>query len=207
MEKSRSPWDDMDDADIDWLETMDNPAAYGRASISTLPKWQKHDPQTYGFLNPKQREHSKAVCPRCRDLLDRDDAFTKVNPMSDTCVRCRGIDEFEKVSSLAGDGGWSPTAALAAKRQYETAFGIIVNIFNLTNPRQSDFVKALPTQAKTDIFACPQSHMECHWIHEGDQKDVVAFRCNQSTPARRLEGDHGGEHQAVLRGHAGVHVR
>ena len=79
--------DDMDDADIDWLETMDNPAAYGRASISTLPKWQKHDPQTYGFLNPKPREHSKAVCPRCRDVLDRDDAFTKVNPMSDTCVQ------------------------------------------------------------------------------------------------------------------------
>ncbi len=47
--------DDVDDADIDWLETMDNPAAYGRASISTLPKWQKHDPQTYGFLNPKAK--------------------------------------------------------------------------------------------------------------------------------------------------------
>ena len=82
--------DDMDDADIDWLETMDNPAAYGRANISTLPKWQKHDPQTYGFLNPKQREHIKAVCSRCRDLLDRDDAFTKVSPTSDTCIRCCG---------------------------------------------------------------------------------------------------------------------
>ena len=63
-----------------------------------------------------------------------------------------GIEEFEKVSSHAVDGEWSPTSALAVKKQYETALGIIVNIFNLTNPRESDFVKAMPAHVKTDIL-------------------------------------------------------
>ena len=84
--------------------------------------------------------------------MDRDDAFTKITPTSDTCIRCRGIEEFEKFSSFAVDGEWSPASALAVRKQYETAFGIIVNIFNLTNPRESDFVKAMPTQVKTDIL-------------------------------------------------------
>ena len=157
-------------------------------------------------MNPKQREHIKAVCSRCRDLLDRDDAFTKVSPMSDTCIRCRGIDEFEKVSSLAVDAGWSPTSALAAKKQYETAFGIIVNIFNLTNPRQSDFVKAMPTQAKTDILPV----LRVIWSAIGSTGGIrrcCHISCNQSTPAERLKEIMGGEHQAVLRGHAGIHVR
>ena len=107
--------EDMEDADIDWTEAMDNPAAYGKTSISTLPRWQKHDPRSYGFLNPKQREHRNAVCAGCRELLEKDGAFTKVVPVSNICIRCRGIEEFEKVSSHAVDGVWSLASSLEMK--------------------------------------------------------------------------------------------
>ena len=143
---------EADDADIDWMEAAENPAAYGKANISTLPRWQKHDPRSYGFLNPKQRKRRKAVCAGCRELLERDDAFSKVDPVSNICIRCRGIEEFENVSSHAVDGRWSPASALEVKKQYETAFGTVVHIFNLTNPKDSDFVKAMPTREKTDVL-------------------------------------------------------
>ena len=141
------------DADIDWTEFRDNPAAFGKSSLSFLPRWQRHDPRSYGFLNPKQREHRRSVCAGCLELIETGiDLYAKTTPVSNICVRCCGIEQFEATSSYAVDGKWSAASLQEVNIGYEKAFGIIVNVFNLMNPTESELVKAMPTRENGDIL-------------------------------------------------------
>ena len=145
--------EEEDEDNFDWSDIKNNPTARGKSSICYLPKWQKHDARTYGFLNPRQEEHRRAVCAECLSIIGKEDCYDKAKEYSDKCLRCIGIRQLEKTSVHAGpDVGWSRGMHISLMNDYEEAFCMIVDVFNLLNPKESELVRAMPSKDQGDIL-------------------------------------------------------